>query len=173
VTELSISHEMDSQTSLDPCLAHPSFSPERFALFLPIFLTMTVGSVALYSYVGDYPFGIQAAGMVCYTSAIVLYTFSANRMLPRYLFSCPVVRAQLPRLAIRQMVFLAVLFALLTISLQLRPHLPASWLVASGERKSLPLFTIALFILSALLALVHILTNRSLLDRVHSDREKP
>jgi hypothetical protein len=163
---------MESPTSLDPCLAHPSFSPERLALFLPVFLTMTAGGVAL-DFVGDYRFGTQAAAMVCYASAIVLYTFSANRGLPRYLFRCPVVRAQLTRLAIRQMVFLAVLFVLLTIALQLRPHLPASWRVAGGGPKSLPPFTIALFMLSALLALVHILTNRSLLDRAHRDQEKP
>jgi hypothetical protein len=67
-------------------------------LFLPVFLTMTLGSAVLFIYLPELPFGIQAAGMVCYTSAVVLYTFSANRGLPRYLFACPVVRAQLPRL---------------------------------------------------------------------------
>lgn len=62
---------------------------------------MTIGSVALYSYLPDHPFGIQAAAAVCYT------------------------------------------------------------------------FTIVLFILTALLALAQILTNRSLLDRAHNDAEKP
>jgi hypothetical protein len=167
MTELSASHETD------PCLAQPSFSPERFALFLPIFLTMTVGSGVLFVYLAERPFGIQIAAMVCYTSAIVLYTFSANRGLPRYLFGCPLVRAQFPRLVQRHIVFLPVLITILTAAFQLRPQLPASWLIASGERNSMPPFTIVLFILSALLAFVQILTNRSLLDRAHRDVETP
>jgi hypothetical protein len=134
---------------------------------------MTLGSAVLFIYLPELPFRIQAAGMVCYTSAVVLYTFSANRGLPRYLFGCPVVRAQLPRLVLRHMVFLAVLFVLLTFALQIRPFLPAPWLVANGERRSMPLFTFVLFVLSTLLALVHVLRNRSLLDRAHSDPEKP
>jgi hypothetical protein len=69
--------------------------------------------------------------------------------------------------------FLAVLFVLLTVALQLRPHLPASWLIASGGKRSLPTLTIVLFILSACLALVQILTNRSLLDRVHAEHHAP
>jgi hypothetical protein len=111
-------------------------------LFLPVFLTMTLGSAVLFIYLPELPFGIQAAGMVCYTSAVVLYTFSANRRLPRYLFGCPVVRAQLPRLVLRHMAFLAVLFVLLTFALQIRPFLPAPWLVASGERRSIHLCAI-------------------------------
>lgn len=165
--------ELSGFYKTDPCLAKPSFSLERFALFLPIFLTMTVGSVTLFIYLAEQSLGIQFAAMVCYTSAIVLYTFSANRGLPRYLFGCPLVRAQLPRLVQRHIVFLAVLFTILTVALQFRPQLPASWLIASGERKSMPPFSVVLFVLSALLGLVQILTNRSLLDRAHSNVERP
>lgn len=172
VTNISTSQEMHSLASLDPCLARPSFSIERFVLFAPIFLTMTVGSALLFIFLADHPFGIQFSAVVCYTSAVLLYTFSANRGLPR-LFRCPLVRGQLTSLTLRHMVFLAVLFVLLTVALQIRPHLPASWLIASGGRRSMPPFTIILFILSACLALVHILTNRSLLNRVHVERNTP
>ena len=165
--------QTDLQVSVDPCLEPSSFSPERFALFLPIFLTMIFGTAALLISFIDYPYGIQTAAAVCYTSAIVLYTFSANRGLPRYLFSCPIVRAQLPRLAIRYLAFLAVLLGLVTVAFEIRPHLPESWLVAGEGRKSIQPFTTVLFVLSGLLALIQILTNRSLLERAHSDRDKP
>jgi hypothetical protein len=173
VTDISTSQQMHSLTSLDPCLAHPSFSIERFVLFAPIFLTMTLGSALLFIFLSDYPFGIQFAALVCYTSAVVLYTFSANRHLPRYLFRCPLVRGQIPCLARRHLVCLAVLFVLLTVAFQLPSHLSASWLIASGGQRSMPPLTIILFILSACLALVQILTNRSLLDRVHIQHNTP
>jgi hypothetical protein len=66
--------------------------------------------------------------------------------------------------------FVAVLFVLLTAALQLRSHMPPSWLVASGAPKSLSHLTTVLFILSACLALAQILTNRSLLNRAHNER---
>lgn len=158
---------VSSSTPVDPCLAPPSFSLERFMLFLPIFLTMTVGSALLLIFLADRPLGIQLASLICYTSAVALYTFSANRGMPRYLFSCPVVKRQLPRLAQRHVAFVSVLLILLTAALKLRPHLPGWWLVASGAPKSMPPFTITLLVLSAALALAQILTNRSLLQRVH------
>ena len=170
MTELISSHEADVNAPVDACLARPSFSAERFAVFLPIFLTMIFGSGVLFICLADYQFGIQAAAIVFYTCAIVLYTFSANRGLPRYLFNCPVVRAQLPRLVRRHLVFLAVLFVVLTVALQLRSDLPASWLVASKGRRSESPFNLALFAFSALIALIQITTNRSVLARVHRDR---
>ena len=138
-------------------------------LFLPVFLAMTVGSGLLFIFLAGSPFGIQSAALVCYTSAVVLYTFSANRGLPRYMFGCPIVRAQLPRLAERHMAFASFLLVLLTVALHLRQHLPGWWLVASGAPKSLPPLTIALFVLSACLALTQILTNRSVLERAHRE----
>jgi hypothetical protein len=158
---------MHPSASLDRCLAHPSFSVERFLLFASIFLTMTLGSGLLFIFLSDHPFGIYFAALVCYTSAVVLYTFSANRGHPRYLFRCPLVQSQIPYLVRRHMVFLAVLFVLLAVAFQFRPHLPTSWLIASGGNRSMPPLTIILFILSACLALAQILTNRSTLDRVH------
>jgi hypothetical protein len=65
------------------------------------------------------------------------------------------------------MAFIAVLFFLLTVAFRLRPQLPASWLIARGGYKSMSPFTWALLILAACLALTHILTNRSILNRAH------
>ncbi len=160
---------ISSSTPVDPCLAPPSFSFERFMLFLPIFLTMTVGGGLLFILLADSPLGVQLASLVSYTSAIVLYTFSANRGMPRYLFSCPIVKRQLPLLAKRHLAFVCVLLVLLTAALQLRPHLPVWWLIASGRSKSMPPFTIALFVVCASLALAQILTNRSILQRAHDE----
>jgi hypothetical protein len=167
VNDIYASERMRRLKSPDPCLAPTSFSIERFAFFVPVFLSMTLGSGLLFIYLSDHPFGVQLAALVCYAYAVVLYTFSANRGMPHYLFSCPTVRSELPRIATRSMAFIAILFFLLTVALRLRPQLPASWLIASGGYKSMPPFTLALSILSACLALAHILTNRSILDRAH------
>jgi hypothetical protein len=157
-----------TSVTLDACLAPPAFSPERFLFFTLIFLIMTIGSLALFLYLGDDPFGVQIAAIVCYTSAVVLYTFSANRGTPRYLFRCPIVQTQLPRIARRHLIFVAVVFVLLTGALHLRPYMPPSWLIASGARNSMPPFAAVLIVLSACLALAQTLTNRSLLNRAHT-----
>jgi hypothetical protein len=71
----------------------------------------------------------------------------------------------LPRLAQRHGGFLAALVVLETVALQLRPHLPASWLAASGRNGS-P-FSITLLILCVCLASAQVWTNRSLIERAH------
>lgn len=164
-------HDMPSTESsfgpVDLCSVKPTFSGERFMLFLPVFLTMTAGSAILFFLFADNPFGIQTAALVGYSSAIVLYTFSANRGLPRYMFKCPIVRAQMPLLAKRHIAFVSALLVILTVALQVRQYLPAWWLFASGAPRSVPPFTTALFVLTACLALTQILTNRSALERAH------
>jgi len=151
----------------DPRLAPPNFSLERFFLFTQIFLIMIPGSFALLLSLGDDQYGIQIVAVVGYTAAIVLYTFSANRGMPRYLFRCGVIQSQFPRIALRHLMFVAVLFVLLTAALQLRPLMPPLWLVASGAPRSVPPLFMALLILSVCLAVAEILTNRSLLKRAH------
>lgn len=157
-----------SSKRVDPCLVQPSFSGERFMFFLPVFLTMTAVSALLFVLLADRAGGIEISALVCYSSAVVLYTFSANRGLPRYMFGCPVVRAQLPRLVKRHIVFSAVLISLLAVALHLRQYLSPWWLTTSGARRSTPPFVNALFVVSACLALTQILTNRSILKRAHA-----
>ena len=125
-----------------------------------------MGSGVLFAVLADRPYGIQLASQVAYTAAVILYTFSSNRGLQRYLFRCPFVRPQLPRLAFRHIGFLAVLFVLQTGALQLRPRLSPSWFVASGWRDTTR-FELTLGILCAALAFTEIATNRSFLNRAH------
>jgi hypothetical protein len=70
VNDIDASQRMRTLKLPDPCLAPTSFSIERFVFFVPVFLSMTVGSVLLFIFLSDYPFGIQLAGLVCYTSAV-------------------------------------------------------------------------------------------------------
>jgi hypothetical protein len=118
------------------------------------------GGVSLFVWLGNRPFGIQVASLIPYTCAIVLYTFAANRGLPRYLFGCPLVRRQMPRLAIRHLGFLVVLFVLQTEVIHFRSHLPGSW----------PLGT-TIAVICAIVGFSQIMSNRSLLNRAHIENE--
>jgi hypothetical protein len=150
---------------MDPCYAKTPFSVRRFILFSLLLLTLCPGGVLLFIYLGNRPFGFQFASVLCYTSFIVLFTFSHYRDQQRYLFTCPVVRSQRLRLVYRHFAFITALFAVETLALTLRPRLPESWVVASG--RSMPPFVIILFILSGGLALAQLLTNRSILLKAH------
>lgn len=154
----------------DACCTRPSFSLPRFVLFTLIFLIFIPGSAVIFILLADRPYGIQLGSFVCYTAGVILYTFSSNRGMQRYLFRCPFVRHGLPSLALRHMGFLAVLFVLQTGALELRPYMPDFWFVASG--RNIPPFTIVLAIVCGALAFTHILTNRSLLDRAHHENDR-
>lgn len=160
--------QVDADRTSDACGEPATFSSDRFLIFLPIFLTMILGSGVLFFYLGDTAYGIQFASTIAYTAATILYTFSANRGMQRYLFSCPYVRSQLPRIAIRHLAFLTALFILITVALQVRPHLSHRWLAESGPR-GMPPFIVALGILCGSLLLTEIMTNRSLLKRAHAE----
>ena len=123
------------------------------------------GTAILLILLEDRPYGIQLSSIVGYTAAVALYTFSRNRnnMQP-FLLSCPVVRRQLPLLVRRYLGFLAALFVLQTTALKLRPNLPAH---LSSPSPSASLFAVILGGLCACLAIVHVLSNRSLLERAH------
>ncbi len=151
----------------DPCRAeYGSF--DRILLFGPVILFMVFGSLFLFISLADLPYGIQLASIISYTTAVFLITFSAQKGQQRYLFTCPVVRSQLSRLAQRHIGFLAILFVLQTAALSLRPRMPASWFVASVRNMS-P-FTLALVILCMGLGFTEILTNRSLLKHAHLEQ---
>ena len=93
----------------DDCGAPPIASLGRFILFTVAFLTMLPGSLILFFRLGDTRYGIQFASVVGYSAATILYTFSANRGMQRYLFECPYVRSQFGSLAVRHMGFLVAL----------------------------------------------------------------
>ncbi len=157
----------------DPCRDR-SFSPARFVLMLALFLSMTVGSLPLFFLLMKEPYGFQAASAVVYTLFEVFFTFArtgsrGGKDLPPYMFTCPAVRPQLPRLLRRHVGFLIALFAIQTVALTVRPHLPAWW--NTGVRGT-P-FDIALMLLSVGLGYTQVFTNRSLLEGAHRELAYP
>lgn len=153
----------------DPCLTRQHISFPRLAVFTLLLLTIIGGGIflALLEY---RPYGIQLSSIVIYSAAVALYTFSRNRNNAQpFLLSCPVVRGQLPRLFRRHLGFLVALFIAQTMALNLRPNLPAHW-VTPSSRDASP-FALILGVLCLCLAIVQILTNRSLLDRAHNSAQ--
>ena len=155
---------LDQDSAQCHCSSHEPSTFDRPALFLPLILVMFVSFAILFT-LAEIPYGIQLASLIPYTALIVLATFSAQRGQQPYFFECPIVRRNLPRLAWRHGGFLAAIVVFETVALQLRPNLPASWLIASGKGGS-P-FAITLFIFCLCLAFAQILSNRSLLERAH------
>ena len=153
--------------SEDPCVEPSRFSWSRFCFFTLIFLIFLPGGISLFFFFDKTRIGIEVASVASYTAGVILYTFSSNRGMQRYLFSCPFVRAELPRLALRHVGFLIALIALQTGAFLIQPHLSPFWLNASGAKRSLPPFVDALFVAGGVLLLAEVITNRSLLDRAH------
>ena len=152
-------------TKDDPCITEP-FSFLRFAV---LFLTMFSSAILLILLEGR-PYAIQLSSIVGYTAAVALYTFSRNRGGNQpFRLSCPVVRRQLSPLIKRHLVFLGAIFLVETTALKVRPRLPANWVTSTGTNPP-PFFT-ALLSICGCLALVEIITNRSLLKRAHRSVE--
>jgi hypothetical protein len=148
----------------DPCLTQDR-SILRFVVLALLLFTICGGVLFLVLF-AKRPYGIQLSSMVIYTAAVALYTFSRNRnKMQPFLLSCPVVRHQLPQLILRHLGFLAALFVVQTTALKLRPNLPAYLIAPRGTNASL--FSIILGVLCGSLAIVHVLGNRSLLERAH------
>jgi hypothetical protein len=155
-------HDVSSEPDL--CLMHRG-SIFRFAMLTLLFLTIWVGFLFLILF-GNRPYGIQLSSVVSYTAAVALYTFSRNRNGNQpFLLSCPVVSGQIVRLIRRHLGFVAVLVIVETTALDLRPNLPAYWVTPSG--KDAPPFVFVLGVLCACLAIVQVVSNRSLLERAH------
>ncbi|MGH9606530.1 MAG: hypothetical protein ACRD3N_12630 [Terracidiphilus sp.] len=123
----------------------------------------------LFVLLGHTSYGIQLATVVSYTAAVMIYGFSRNRNgIQPYLFTCPVVVSQYPRLLRRHAGYLAVLAVFETIALRVKPHLSPWWFASSGRDWS-PFFTAMALPVCALL-LTEIMTNRAALKGAHRDR---
>jgi hypothetical protein len=158
----------DTDRTTDACGEPPTYSADRFIIFTAAFLTMLPGSLILFIWLGDTPYGIQFASIIGYSAATVLYTFSANRGMQRYLFKCPYVRSQFRRLVVRHIGFLVALFLLQTAILSIRPRLSPWWMTASVGPRGMPPFILVMFTFCGALLLAEIMTNRSLLERTHA-----
>ena len=80
--------------------------------------------------------------------------------------SCPTVRRELPRLALRHAAFLIALFVLQATALGFRSHLSTYWLTPNGRGHTSPFAGLLLFLCLGI-GLTEIITNRSLLDKAH------
>lgn len=155
----------------DPCRG-TSFSSARFVLMATLFLCMTVGSLPLFFLLMKTPYGLQAASAIVYTIFVVFFTFArtgtrTGKDIPPYMFTCPAVQPQFPRLLRRHLGFLVALFALQTAALATRPNLPEWWNIE--DRKGTTPFDLALILLCFGLGYAQVFTNRSLLNRAHQE----
>jgi hypothetical protein len=155
----------------DPCRGM-SFSFPRFVLMATLFLCMTVGSLPLFFLLMKRPYGFQAASAILYTIFAVFFTFArtgtrTGKDLPPYMFTCPAVQPEFPRLLLRHVGFLVALFALQTMALAARPNLPEWWNIK--DRKGGTPFDLVLILLCLGLGYAQVFTNRSLLDRAHRE----
>lgn len=97
-----------------------------------IFLSGIVGSLAIFLILTKRPYALQEASIIPYTLLVVFFSFARTGSLSGpdlhpFMFSCPAVRPQTPRLLWRHLGFLVALFALQTIALAWRPNLPDRW----------------------------------------------
>ena len=149
----------------DPCLTRDYISFPRLVVFTLLFLTVIGGGISL-ALLEDRPYGIQFASMVMYTAAVALYTFSRNRNGAQpFLLSCPVVRRQIPALIRRHLAFLAALLLVQTTALEFRSSFPEYLIKPRGTDPSL--FAVILGVAFGCLAVVQVLSNRSLLEHAH------
>ena len=150
----------------DPC-RNRSFSSERFLLMTTLFLGSILGGFALFMFLRKVPYGLQSASIATYTIAEIFLTFAATGRSRSYLFTCPAVERQIPRLLWRHLGFLAALFALQTTAQKIHPYLPDWWNVP--DRKGSTPFELVLLLLCLGLGCIQVLTNRSLLARAHKE----
>lgn len=90
----------------------------------------------------------QETSAVVYTLFAVFFTFAATKGFRPYMFTCPAVQTQVPRLLWRHLGFLVALVALQTAGLAVGPHLSDWWNTESGHgRRGGTPFDIALLFL--------------------------
>jgi hypothetical protein len=164
-------HLMEHWPFSDPC-RYGTFSPPRFALMTTIFLCLVVGSLPLFLLLISRPYGLQEASIITYTLFEVFFTFARRGTRggpdrPPFMFTCPAVEQQIPRLLWRHLGFLIALFTLQTTMLAVRQHLPDWWNMQ--DRKGTTPFDAVLLFLCLGLGWVQMRSNRSLLDRAHQE----
>jgi len=148
----------------DPCHAHRTPTEGRSLAFVLLFVAMFGGFVFAMFSSSIYETPLTSA--LGYTAGVMTYGFSKNKGdNPPYLFTCPVVVSQYPRLLKRHAVFLAILIAFVAIALRIKPHLSEG--MARSRRSDTFFFVVAIPV--AALALTEILTNRGVLERAHRD----
>lgn len=157
----------DEELTTDPCRAESTYSGPRFLGFVLMFVAM--GGCAIFAIFAESVYLTLLAAVVGYTAAVMLYGFARNKNgIQAFLFTCPVVVSQYPRLLKRHAAFLVVLVVIVTITVKNKPNHLESQPISRGNAES-PFFLFVGLPIAAL-ALTEILTNRGVLERAHSDR---
>jgi hypothetical protein len=145
-----------------------SFSASRFALMSTLFLSATLGSIGIFIALRETgTYWLQEASAISYSLAVIWLSFAAHKKAPSYMFTCPAVAPQIPKLLWRHLGFLLGLFLLESAALAARPNLSPWWF--QKDRKGGTPFEAVLVVLCIGLGMVQIQTNRSLLKRAHAE----
>jgi hypothetical protein len=129
----------------DPCRAKSTYSPSRAAVFVLLFIAMF--GFEFFAMLSESLVGTLVGSMMGYTAFVMLYGFSHNRNgIQPFLFTCPVVVSQYPRLLKRHAVFLALVVVFVS---------------------SVTNFLVVLPI--GALAVTEVITNRGVLEHAHKD----
>ncbi len=107
----------------DPCRDR-SFSLARFLVLMTLVLCLIPGGVLFFIFLMGRPYGLQEGSVIVYTIFAIFYTFSTNRGLRSYRFTCPAVRTQVFRLLWRHPRLSRCTRRCQTAALAVRPNLP-------------------------------------------------
>ena len=150
----------------DPCSAQSTYSHSRAVAFVLLFIAMF--GFAFFAIQSESLVGTLVGSVMGYTAAVMIYGFARNRNgIQPFLFTCPVVVSQYPRLLKRHAVFLALVIVFLSSVVKNKPHQSEPRPTSSGRDISPSFFLV--FIPLAALALTEIFTNRGVLERAHND----
>jgi hypothetical protein len=151
----------------DPCRAQSTYSPSRFAAFVLLFIAMF--GFELFASLSESLVGTVVGSVIGYTAFVMLYGFSRNQNgIQPFLFTCPVVVSQYPRLLKRHVVFLALVIVFVTSVVKNKPHHSEPQPTSSVDDLSPSFFLVGIPL--GALALTEIFTNRRVLERAHKDR---
>lgn len=157
----------------DPC--NERSSPARLGLMSAIFVCMVLGSPVLFYLLMNDRYGLQEASAVAYTLAVAFFSFALygsgygkyRKNEPKYMFTCPAVRTQLPRMLWWHLGFLGALDAFETWALAVQTKLP-DWLNTPDKNGGTLFLAVCMLVCTGLVA-TEIAVNRYALARAHRD----
>ena len=139
---------------------------KRAALFILAFFAIAAfmfAVLALFVVLDDYPFGFQVAATITYSAMVFWHLFLPSRSGPPFKLRNSRIKQALPYLLRTHATFVAVLIALLTGALALRPYLP-SWVTIESGPKHQSWYSFTLIVLSVILWFTQIHRSRKYLD---------
>jgi hypothetical protein len=131
---------------------------------LAAFLIGVVGTLFLFIFIGDRPFGTQIATVIVYTYFAFLYVFFPTRWLEEtYSLRDKAVQQQFPRLTAIHCGFLTFIFLGQTVLFAMKPRLPSYWLTPHGKQSD-TLYG-ALILVPAIVLTTQVFISRRILSR--------